>query len=231
MKMKIFTLAACIAMTSTMQGQNIVVNLSDGKQVTYPKEDISNIEFTPEEYTGKLYYATTDMTFAEFFAGELHQSAEALVADGMDAFTAATSRKSANFSACVVSDDNTQILGVKAVNVDMTEEVYNALSEEEKVRFTFMDDAEFSKFKTLKADGSFSPYNSTPKSIEGNEVLFFRTGCRLGYRQLDCQHGRRAGSRGNDEQRTEVSTDSLEQPLHQTQRGGFLREGLHRTSR
>ena len=171
MKKKIFTLTTCIAMASTMQAQNIVVNLSDGKQVTYPKEDITNIEFTPEEYTGKLYYATTDMTFAEFFAGELHQSAEALAADGVDAFTSATSRKSANFSACAVSDDNTQILGVKAVNVAMTEEVYNALSEEQKARFTFVEDADFSKFKTLKADGSFSAYNSTPKSIEGNVVL------------------------------------------------------------
>ena len=65
MKKKIFAFAVCIAMASTMQAQNIVVNLSDGKQVTYPKEDITNIEFTPEEYTGKLNLATSRSCYTE----------------------------------------------------------------------------------------------------------------------------------------------------------------------
>lgn len=106
------------------------------------------------EDTTIKYYATTDMTWAEFYAGELSESASALESEGYDAVTAATTKHPSQFTACVLADSST-ITGVKAVNVGMTETVYNKLSETEKSRFHFLNDTTLSEYKQYNADGSF----------------------------------------------------------------------------
>ena len=119
---KIFTIAACSVSVLAMQAQDIRVNLTDGTQATYAKDKVKSIDFVPNDYKGKMHYATTDMTFAEFYAGELQQSADVLAQDGVDVVTSATSGKSSRFTASVVSEDGHQITGVKAVSVSMTDE-------------------------------------------------------------------------------------------------------------
>lgn len=166
---KSFTFAALV-LASTIQAQNIRVNLNDGTHVVYDKDSVSNIEFNPSAYTGKMYYATTDMTFAEFYEGELRLPANALVADGVDVVTSATNGKASRFSACVVSKEGNQILGVKDVSVSMTEDVYKALTEEQKSRFTFVEDSVFASSKQLLSNGKFSAYNAVPVVMEGISV-------------------------------------------------------------
>ena len=166
---KSFTFAALV-LASTIQAQNIRVNLNDGTHVVYDKDSVSNIEFNPSAYTGKMYYATTDMTFAEFYEGELRLPANALVADGVDVVTSATNGKASRFSACVVSKEGNQILGVKDVSVSMTEDVYKALTEEQKSRFTFVEDSVFASSKQLLSNGKFSAYNAAPVVMEGVSV-------------------------------------------------------------
>lgn len=110
----------------------------------------------------KVYYATTDMTFPEFFAGELGKTAETLKAEGVDVVTSATHTKAGRFAANTISADTTAITGVKAVSVAMTHKVYKKLSEKQKARFTFVNDTIFANYKQLNADGSFSAYNEAP---------------------------------------------------------------------
>lgn len=167
---KNFTLAVLLVLASTIQAQNIRVNLNDGTNVVYNKDSVSSIEFNPAAYSGKMYYATTDMTFAEFFEGELHTPAEALIADGVDVFTSATSGKASRFSSCVISKEGNQILGVKAVSVSMTEDVYNKLTDEQKARFTFVEDSVFASSKQLLSNGSFSAYTAAPVVMECSSV-------------------------------------------------------------
>ena len=115
------------------------------------------------------YYATTNMTWAEFYAGELGKSASVLSASGYDGVTAATKSKPSMFSSCIV-EDSVNILGVKNVNVAMSETVYKSLSDADKQRFTFYTDTVFSQYKKLNSDGSFdkmvSPVSSqNPSSV------------------------------------------------------------------
>ena len=63
------------------------------------------------------YFATTDMTWAEFYAGELSKPSSSIVAE-YDGVTAATP-KVLRFSGMIV--DSTSCKGVKSVNVAMTE--------------------------------------------------------------------------------------------------------------
>lgn len=165
-----FTLTALMLMACSLQAQNIRVNLNNGTNVVYEKDSVKNIEFNPAEYTGKRYFATTDMTFAEFFEGELRVSAEALVADGVDVVTSATNGKASRFSSCVASESGNQILGVKAVSVSMTEDVYKTLTEAQKSRFSFVEDTVFASSKELLSNGSFSAYTSAPTVKEGVTV-------------------------------------------------------------
>ncbi|MBP5456994.1 MAG: hypothetical protein J6Y37_10865 [Paludibacteraceae bacterium] len=167
---KIIALAACGLIGSYVQAQNVIVNLKDGSQVSYERDLVKNIEFNPIQHSDTLHFATTDMAWSEFYAGELCQSASSLEADGVDVFTSATSGKATRFSACLSSEDGRQILGVKAVSVAIPEALYKALSVEEKRRFSFVEDTLFSEYKLLKSDGSFSAYNSTPVAKSGVTV-------------------------------------------------------------
>ena len=176
----VLLISAFAAMSVNAYSQNITVNLSDGNNVTYTKEQVKNIEFAPDINTDKLHYATTDMTYAEFFAGELRQNKEALEADGIDAFTSATSAKAARFTANIVSEDNKSLKGVKDVCVAMTDAVYNSLTDEEKARFTFVTDKTFSEYKLYKSDKSFSAYNSVPKPVSATVTLSGGNGVNWG---------------------------------------------------
>lgn len=167
---KIFTIAACSISALSMQAQDIRVNLTDGTQAIYAKDKVKSVDFVPAEYKGKIHYATTDMTFAEFYAGELQQSADVLAQDGVDVVTSATSGKSSRFTASVVSEDGHQITGVKAVSVSMTDEVFKSLSEEQKKRFTFVEDSVFASSKQLLANGTFSAYTAAPVVVDNITV-------------------------------------------------------------
>ena len=167
---KIFTIAACSVSVLAMQAQDIRVNLTDGTQATYAKDKVKSIDFVPNDYKGKMHYATTDMTFAEFYAGELQQSADVLAQDGVDVVTSATSGKSSRFTASVVSEDGHQITGVKAVSVSMTDEVFKSLSDEQKKRFTFVEDSVFASSKQLLANGTFSAYTAAPVVVDNITV-------------------------------------------------------------
>ena len=112
------------------------------------------------------YYATTDMTWAEFYAGELSKPESAIVSE-YDGVTSATS-KVLRFSGMLV--DSSSCLGVKSVNVAMTETVYKSLKD--KSRFTFLKDTVLSEYKQLYKDGNFGPMvTSTSKQSASNITL------------------------------------------------------------
>lgn len=99
-------------------------------------------------------YATTDMTWAEFYAGETEQTSSALESAGLDAVSTATVRFTNRFNAAVssTSDSGSTYTGLKAVQVRMTEDVYNAITD--KSRYTFVNDT-FTEYKDVNSDGSF----------------------------------------------------------------------------
>ena len=164
----------------TASAQSIVVNLNDGNKATYTKMQVKSIEYAPDYSNEPLHYATTDMTYAEFFAGELRQSKKALEADGLDGFTSATSTKAGRFAANVVSEDNRTLSGVKAVSVAMTESVYKSLTDEEKARFTFVSDTTFAEYKPFKSDKTFGAYVSAPVKVDATVALSCGSGVNWG---------------------------------------------------
>ena len=107
-------------------------------------------------YSAESYkFALTDMTWAEFYAGETGKSSADLYAEGLDAVSSPTSRVAYRFTQ-LVSESNDlggrDITGVKDVQVRMNQQVYNAMSSD--TRYTFVDDT-FTEFKPVNADGSF----------------------------------------------------------------------------
>ncbi|MBQ7154410.1 MAG: SYNERG-CTERM sorting domain-containing protein [Synergistaceae bacterium] len=113
--------------------------------------DIS-AEFT---VAANYYYAETDMTWAEFYAGEVGTSSSDLWDAGLDAVSSPTARIAGRFTQLAsVSNDKggRDITGVKAVHVAMTENVYQLLSKDE--RYAWSSEA-FSEYKLVSADGSF----------------------------------------------------------------------------
>ena len=80
------------------------------------------------------YYATTDMTWQEFYAGEISGTD----ATKLDAISSPTARIANRFTQ-LVSESNDlggrDITGVKDVQVRMTGEVYDSLAD--KTRYTF----------------------------------------------------------------------------------------------
>ena len=119
------------------------------------------------------HFATTDMTWAEFYAGETGQTAEELTAAGLDAVTSATNRISGRFSQLVSSNDGYQIIGVKAVQVRMSDTVYEALKSD--TRYTFVE-TEFDEYKEVSADGSFGAMVSDLKTATNASVTSLSSG-------------------------------------------------------
>lgn len=113
-------------------------------------------------------FATTDMSWAEFYSAEIGASVEELQKNGYDAVTSATMTRSKRFTNHNVSEDGAHIYGPKNVAVAMTESVYKKLSDQQKARFTFYDDSTFTAYKVLDKKGSFGPY--TAGSVTAEEV-------------------------------------------------------------
>ena len=105
-------------------------------------------------YAADYHYATTNMTWAEFYAGETEQTSSALESAGLDAVSTATVRFTNRFNATVssTSDSGSTYTGLKAVQVRMTDDVYNAITD--KSRYTFVNEV-FTEYKDVYADGSF----------------------------------------------------------------------------
>ena len=135
--------------------------------------------FTTDEYAdlsatieaGNFYYATTDMTWAEFYAAEVGEPfSEDLYAAGLDAISSPTARVANRFSQ-LTSESNDiggrSITGVADVQVRMTEAVYNTLSNDS--RYTFSSNT-FSEYKPVNANGTFGAMVTELHSLNGAEV-------------------------------------------------------------
>ena len=108
---------------------------------------------------GAEHYATTDMTWAEFYAGETGQTSTTLEELGLDAISTPTTKAITYFPLVVSSsnDKGSTLSGVKAVQVRMSDEVYEALKGNARYdfsRYTFTDET-FSEYKVVSKDGSF----------------------------------------------------------------------------
>ncbi|MBQ7216686.1 MAG: hypothetical protein IJS39_11975 [Synergistaceae bacterium] len=116
------------------------------------------------------YYATTDMTFAEFYAGEIGDTSENL-AVSYDAVSTATQRFITRFSGHIAttSGDGSVFTGVKAVQVRMTQDVYNSLSKD--TRYTWSTDV-FTEYKDAASDGTFGKMQTEIVTAEGVTVSF-----------------------------------------------------------
>ncbi|MBR0151150.1 MAG: hypothetical protein IJP89_07295, partial [Synergistaceae bacterium] len=116
------------------------------------------------------YFATTDMTWPEFYAGETGKTSDALKSAGLDAVSSPTARVAYRFTQ-LTSESNDiggrDITGVKAVQVKMTQAVYNVLSNDS--RYTFSDEI-FTQYKPVSADGSFGAMVGESKDISGASV-------------------------------------------------------------
>ena len=105
-------------------------------------------------------YAVTDMTWAEFYAGELGTS-PANLAVSYDAVSTATARFVDRFSGgflAKTSGDGSVFSGVKAVQVRISSDVYSAMADTS--RYT-LSRASFDEYKDLNADGTFGKMVST----------------------------------------------------------------------
>ena len=116
-----------------------------------------------EDYEPQYVYATTDMTWAEFYAAELGKPAATLQDLGVDAVTSATNTKGANFANAIfkAEGEGSTISGVKGVNVAI--EAYHYASLSDKSRFTELESAPVD-YKIYNTDGSFGAWNSTVAS-------------------------------------------------------------------
>ena len=123
---------------------------------------------------GADIWATTDMTWSEYYAGETGETSSDLKAEGLDAFSTPTTHGLGRFPLVLgVSGDNgTTLSGMKAVQVRMSEDVYNALTD--KTRFT-LSTSSFREYKPVNADGSFGAMVGE-KVTAGEAVVSMATG-------------------------------------------------------
>lgn len=115
-------------------------------------------------------YATTNMSWAEFYAGETGRTSSQLKDDGLDAVSSPTTRIAGRFTQLVSTSDDkgAQITGVKAVQVRMTDEIYNALAN--KSRYTFLAGT-FDEYKEVSSDGSFGPMVTQSVDVDAKVTL------------------------------------------------------------
>ncbi|MBQ7576826.1 MAG: hypothetical protein IJT21_01020 [Synergistaceae bacterium] len=115
------------------------------------------------------HYATTDMTWAEFYAGEVGEASSDLLADGLDAVSTATTRFVTRFNQTISSSDESGSLysGIKAVQVRMSDDVYLLLSNDS--RYTWSS-TEFDEYKIVSSDGSFGKTITETLAVSGASV-------------------------------------------------------------
>ena len=116
--------------------------------------------WTGAGYAADYVYATTNMTWAEFYAGEVGESSADLLSEGLDAISTPTTHGLGRFPLLLgeSGDKGTTITGLKGVQVRMTQAVYDAMSD--KSRYTVNDTA-FDEYKDVNADGSFGKMVTT----------------------------------------------------------------------
>ncbi|MBQ3345909.1 MAG: hypothetical protein IJG39_02330, partial [Synergistaceae bacterium] len=144
-------------------------------QAVFGTDDYADIAVV-FEVEDVYHYASTNMTWAEFYAGEIGESSADLYAAGLDAISSPTARVANRFTQ-LTSESNDiggrNITGVKAVRVRMGEAVYNAVSNDS--RYTFSDEA-FNEYKDVNADGSFGKMTSVIHVQEGATVALTSPG-------------------------------------------------------
>ena len=106
----------------------------------------------------EYHYALTDMTWKEFYAGELSNT------QGVDAYTSATSLK--RFPDIITNTGDT-VTGLKNIQVRMNEEVYKKNISND--RFTWSDIA-FTEYKDVNKDGTFGAMVSGVKEIKDSKL-------------------------------------------------------------
>ena len=101
------------------------------------------------------YYATTNMTWAEFYAGEINNTADVLKSAGLDAFSTPTTQKPAFWPLSYdVTDGESTMYGLKDVPVRISSALYETAKN--SGRFTFAsDDVTFTEYKEFNSDGTF----------------------------------------------------------------------------
>lgn len=110
-------------------------------------------------FADDFHYATTKMTWKEFFSGELGDSV-----DNIDAYTSATSLK--RFPDVITNNDDS-ITGLKNIPVRMNDEVFK--KNFSNPRYTFSEKI-FDKYKPVNEDGSFGAMISESKLITDAKV-------------------------------------------------------------
>lgn len=126
--------------------------------------------FCSSSHAASYRYATTDMTWAEFYAGETNQTSSSLESSGLDAVSTATVRFTTRFNQTVssTSDSGSTYTGLKDVQVRMTEEVYESLTD--RSRYKFVNET-FSEYKDVNSDGSFGKMVTETKAANSNVTL------------------------------------------------------------
>ena len=129
--------------------------IKSGDQYTLLLSDDKYIDISTTFTVKTARYATTTMSYAEFYAGETGSKDTELKEAGLDAVSTPTIRHTGTLKQVdAVSDDNgSTYSGMKNVHVRMTEDVYNALSD--KTRYTFPSGKVFTEFKEVSSDGTF----------------------------------------------------------------------------
>ena len=126
-------------------------------------------------------YATTNMTWSEFYAGETGGTSSDLLSQGLDAISTPTVNGISRFPLLwsVSNDEGSMFYGEKAVQVRMTEDVYNSLAD--KSRYTFSDTA-FTEYKDVNADGTFGKMvTSTDKPSGASVTMSTGSSARWGH--------------------------------------------------
>ncbi|MBQ6919961.1 MAG: hypothetical protein IJQ74_06480, partial [Synergistaceae bacterium] len=121
-------------------------------------------------------YATTNMTWAEFYAGEVDSTSADLFSAGLDAISSPTARVANRFTQLTSESNNIggrSITGVADVQVRMDGTAYSVLSSDS--RFTFVDET-FTEYKDANADGSFGKMITETHVQEGATVTLTSPG-------------------------------------------------------
>ncbi len=146
------------------------ISSGDNYRVTFKDTSGKYVDIRADFKVYTARYATTDMTWAEFYAGETGKSPSTLLSSGLDAISTPTVNAITRFPLLVSSssDVGSTISGVKAVQVRMREDVYNAISD--KSRYAFVSNANFAEFKEVSADGTFGAMSTETVEPEGATV-------------------------------------------------------------
>ncbi|MBQ7732466.1 MAG: hypothetical protein IJT58_00415 [Synergistaceae bacterium] len=124
---------------------------------------------THAAYSADSYhYALTDMTWAEFYSGEIGDDFDE---SEYDAVSTATQRFTGRLNQLVsqtTESGGTIYSGVKAVQVRMTQDVYNLLSND--ARYYSWDISEFDEHKDVDASGSFGAMTTKTQKVDGVKI-------------------------------------------------------------